>query len=267
MDWDREGRFWVVEMPGFVPTLQAPEPYMEPIGKIVVLEDTNRDGVMDKRTVFADGLALPRALKVLDRGVLVAEPPYAWLMRRHRRRSEDGRQGADDRLFGRREARVEQNTNDFYWAIDNWMHNAKRYLFAVQGGQVRSAARPDPRRVGRHPGRRGADLPEHQRVLSARRLRAVAVFPAQPSTGAHARQLRGAARRRKCRQRCLAGPAEPGNESRVSVRHRSSRRHAPPLHGGLRACSLPRRSAAGGTLRQHVRRGACRQPRRPDRAR
>ena len=28
---------------------------MEPIGKVVVLEDTNNDGRMDKRTVFADG--------------------------------------------------------------------------------------------------------------------------------------------------------------------------------------------------------------------
>src|ERR671911_2289956 len=52
MDWDGEGRIWVVEMPGFVPNLSAPEPFMEPIGKIVVLEDANRDGVMDKRTVF-----------------------------------------------------------------------------------------------------------------------------------------------------------------------------------------------------------------------
>ena len=33
-------------------------------------------------------------------------------------------------LYGRREARVEQNTNDFYWAMDNWMHtaNADTYL-------------------------------------------------------------------------------------------------------------------------------------------
>src|SRR5688500_13463939 len=58
MDWDLQGRLWVVEMPGFVPDLQAPEPYMEPVGKVIVLEDTNRDGRMDKRTVFADGLIL-----------------------------------------------------------------------------------------------------------------------------------------------------------------------------------------------------------------
>ena len=81
MDWDLEGRLWVVEMTGFVRDLDAPEPNLDPIGNVVVLEDTDRDGRMDKRTVFADGLMLPRALKVLDRGVLVGEPGSLWLMR------------------------------------------------------------------------------------------------------------------------------------------------------------------------------------------
>ena len=52
-----------------------------PLGRVVVLEDTNDDGRMDKRTVFADGPgAAARALKVLDHGVLVGEPPNLWLM-------------------------------------------------------------------------------------------------------------------------------------------------------------------------------------------
>src|ERR1051325_3048948 len=48
IDWDRDGRMWVVESPEFVPDLQAPEPNLDPIGRIVVLEDTNNDGKMDK---------------------------------------------------------------------------------------------------------------------------------------------------------------------------------------------------------------------------
>jgi hypothetical protein len=48
-------------MTGFVRDLQTKEPNLDPIGHVAVLEDTNRDGVMDKRTVFADGLILPRA--------------------------------------------------------------------------------------------------------------------------------------------------------------------------------------------------------------
>jgi mono/diheme cytochrome c family protein/glucose/arabinose dehydrogenase len=124
IDWDRQGRLWAVEMPGFVPNLTAPEPNMSPVGRVVVLEDTNKDGAMDKRTVFADGLVLPRAIKVLDRGVLVGEPPNAWLMRdTNGDLKMDEKESITD-LYGRREARVEQNTNDFYWAMDNWMHTA-----------------------------------------------------------------------------------------------------------------------------------------------
>jgi mono/diheme cytochrome c family protein/glucose/arabinose dehydrogenase len=124
MDWDLQGRIWVVEMPGFVPDLQAPEPLMDPIGKIVVLEDTNHDGKMDKRTVFADNLVLARSLKVLDAGVLVAEPPNVWLMK-----DTDGDLKMDKKelvtdQYGRREARVEQNANGFFWGLDNWMHTA-----------------------------------------------------------------------------------------------------------------------------------------------
>jgi putative membrane-bound dehydrogenase-like protein len=124
IDWDRQGRLWAVEMPGFVPNLEAPEPYMDPIGKVVVLEDTDKDGVMDKRTVFADGLVLARSLKVLDRGVLVGEPPNAWLMRdTNGDLKMDTKESITD-LYGRREARVEQNANDFFWAMDNWMYTA-----------------------------------------------------------------------------------------------------------------------------------------------
>jgi mono/diheme cytochrome c family protein len=129
IDWDRQGRLWAVEMPGFVPNLQAPEPYLEPVGRVVVLEDANNDGVMDKRTVFADKLVLARSLKVLDRGVLVGEPPYAWLMRdTNGDLKMDTREQVTDQ-YGRREARVEQNTNEFFWGMDNWMHTANGDTF------------------------------------------------------------------------------------------------------------------------------------------
>src|SRR4051812_1562418 len=125
MDWDLQGRLWVVEMPGFVPDLQAPEPFMEPVGKIVVLEDTNHDGRMDKRTVFAENLVLARSLKVLDAGVLVAEPPNVWLMKDTNGDLKMDKKELVTDHYGRREARVEQNANSFFWGLDNWMHTSE----------------------------------------------------------------------------------------------------------------------------------------------
>jgi hypothetical protein len=46
IDWDLNGRLWVVEMTGFVKDLQAKEPTRSD-RHVAVLEDTNHDGVMD----------------------------------------------------------------------------------------------------------------------------------------------------------------------------------------------------------------------------
>ena len=93
IDWDTDGRLWVVEMPGFMADLTGSNEH-DPIGRVVVLEDTNGDGRMDKRTVFADGLVLGTLVKVLDRGVLVAEPPNVWLMRDTNGDLRGGHEGA-----------------------------------------------------------------------------------------------------------------------------------------------------------------------------
>ncbi len=123
LDWDLQGRLWAVEMPGFMADLRGSNEH-DPIGRVVVLEDTNRDGVMDKRTVFADHLVLARSLKVLDRGVLVAEPPNVWLIR-----DTNGDLQADDKQlvatgFGRFDGDPQNNANGFYWALDNRMYTA-----------------------------------------------------------------------------------------------------------------------------------------------
>jgi glucose/arabinose dehydrogenase len=123
LDWDLQGRLWAVEMPGFMADLTGSNEH-DPIGRVVVLEDTNNDGTMDKRTVFADRLVLARSLKVLERGVLVAEPPNVWLMR-----DTNGDLHADDKQlvttgFGRFEGDPQNNANGFYWAMDNRMYTA-----------------------------------------------------------------------------------------------------------------------------------------------
>jgi mono/diheme cytochrome c family protein/glucose/arabinose dehydrogenase len=128
IDWDGEGRLWVIEMLGYMPDIQASHEH-DPVGRVVVLQDTNGDGRMDKRTVFADGLVLPRALKVLDKGVLVGEPPNLWFMQ-----DTNGDLKADSKVlvtdqFGRLDANVEHNANTLLWALDNWIYTSEADTF------------------------------------------------------------------------------------------------------------------------------------------
>lgn len=68
MNWDADGRLWVVSSAVY-PHLK---PGQIPNDKIYVLEDTNGDGKADKSTVFAEGLITPTGILPGDGGVYVA---------------------------------------------------------------------------------------------------------------------------------------------------------------------------------------------------
>jgi mono/diheme cytochrome c family protein/glucose/arabinose dehydrogenase len=124
IEWDGDGRMWAVEMPGYMPDINAKGEH-EAIGKIVVLEDSNSDGRMDKRTIFQDGLVLARWLKILDRGVLVAEPPNLWLLQDTNGDLRADRKELVTNQYGRKEANVEHNANSLLWALDNNIYTSE----------------------------------------------------------------------------------------------------------------------------------------------
>ena len=101
LEWDPRGRLWVVETPeypggrdinkndGKITPWRLREPGKFPIGgkepranrdRVSILEDTNGDGVMDKKTVFADGLELATSVVLYKDGAIVTQAPdILWL--------------------------------------------------------------------------------------------------------------------------------------------------------------------------------------------
>lgn len=69
INWDEQGRLWV-STSTIYPHLQ---PGQEPNDRILILEDIDRDGRADRRTVFADGLLVPHSVLPGDGGAYVAQ--------------------------------------------------------------------------------------------------------------------------------------------------------------------------------------------------
>ncbi len=74
--FDARGRLWIVTMPSFPHTVPG-QPRED---KIIVLEDTDRDGKADKCTTFADGLDALDGVAFSEQGVIVSEQPRHWVM-------------------------------------------------------------------------------------------------------------------------------------------------------------------------------------------
>ena len=72
MAFDGDGRMWVCEMNTYMPNVDGTE---EEVNKncISILEDTDGDGKVDKRTIFLDDVVLPRAVTFVKGGILYAD--------------------------------------------------------------------------------------------------------------------------------------------------------------------------------------------------
>ena len=124
IDFDPDGRMWVLELQAFLPDTSGRDT-QDPICDVAVLEDVDGNGTMDKRTVFADHLVLPRALKVLDHGVLIGEPPNLWLMKDTNGDLKADTKDAVYKNYGRFIAGVEHNANGLLWAMDNVLYTSE----------------------------------------------------------------------------------------------------------------------------------------------
>ncbi|MEL6988957.1 MAG: dehydrogenase, partial [Bacteroidota bacterium] len=69
MTEDEKGRWWVVEMTGYMRDIDGNGEDIAD-GRIVILEDTDGDQRMDNRIVFADQLLNPRAIALVYGGAL-----------------------------------------------------------------------------------------------------------------------------------------------------------------------------------------------------
>src|SRR5688572_9207026 len=123
LDWDAHGRMWVALTPGYPEKQEfSGVPARD---EIVILADTDGDGRMDRRAVFAGGLDLVTSLVFHGDGVIVAQAPeILWL------RDTDGDDRADAREvlfrgFGYRDTHAV--VSNLRWGADGWIYATQGY--------------------------------------------------------------------------------------------------------------------------------------------
>ena len=72
LNFDAEGRLWVAN----TPTWPQPIPGEQPSDSIIILEDTDHDGVADKHTVFIDKLDMIHGFALGDGGAYISQVPH-----------------------------------------------------------------------------------------------------------------------------------------------------------------------------------------------
>jgi len=113
MDWDENGRIYVAEDTGYPLDTR-------PIGRIALLEDTNGDGIPDRRTVFADQIVMPNGIMCWKGGILVTAAPDVWFFK-----DTTGSGKADVRekiLTGFAFTNPQHMVNGPLYGPDNWIY-------------------------------------------------------------------------------------------------------------------------------------------------
>jgi putative membrane-bound dehydrogenase-like protein len=122
MNWDERGRLWVALTYDYPNELQ---PEGKGRDRIVVLEDTDGDGVADKVTVFAEKLSIPTSLAFWRGGVVVHQAPHTLFLR-----DTDGDGKADERrvLFsGWGTGDTHAGPSNLHYGLDNWLYGIVGY--------------------------------------------------------------------------------------------------------------------------------------------
>ncbi len=133
--WDGNGAMYVAEMRSYMQDEKGTGTKTMKNGRIKRLTSSKGDGIMDKATVFVDGLNLPRMVLPLSDGIAVVETDSTsvWFYR-----DTKGTGMADEKtlLFKGKDGdgthSVEHQDSGLDWNLDNWIYityGRERYRF------------------------------------------------------------------------------------------------------------------------------------------
>ena len=121
--WDGNGRMYVAQMDSYMQTVDAKGQY-DPTSKIMLLEDTDDDGRMDKSSIFIDSLIAPRMILTVGRELFVNET-NTYSIYAYEDTNGDGRTDKKRAVYHNPNpayGNIEHQRSGLDWNIDNWIY-------------------------------------------------------------------------------------------------------------------------------------------------
>ncbi|GAB3945679.1 hypothetical protein GCM10028805_15170 [Spirosoma harenae] len=121
--WDGNARMYVAEMDTYMQDADATGEH-DPVSRVMLLEDTNGDGKMDKSSVFIDKLMLPRMLLCVNHELIVNETDTYDLWS-YKDTNGDGVADDKKRIYHvdrKAPGNLEHQRSGLDWNLDNWIY-------------------------------------------------------------------------------------------------------------------------------------------------
>lgn len=138
--WDGNGRMYVAEMNTYMIDASGTGQF-EPSSRIKLLEDTNGDGKMDKYSIFADSLVLPRAILPVEDGILV-DLTNNYNIYKFRDTNGDGKADIKTIIYDNPNIdlrNLEHQNGGLLWNMDNWIYPTRDNLrYQYKNGKLKA---------------------------------------------------------------------------------------------------------------------------------
>lgn len=123
--WDGNGRMYVAEMLTYMKDADATGERL-PWSRIMLLEDTDNDGKMDKSSIFVDSLLLPRMMQSVGNSLLVNETNSITITS-YADTNGDGKADVKKIVYKNdkyvpSDNNMEHQRSGLDWNLDNWMY-------------------------------------------------------------------------------------------------------------------------------------------------
>jgi putative membrane-bound dehydrogenase-like protein len=123
--WDDRGRLWVAENRDY----ESRGYGFSKAGnsRILILEDTNHDGVADTQKVFLEGIAFPAAMAVGFDGLFLGAPPNLLFVPDKNHDDIADTENIEVRLTGWGIRDRHETLNSFHWGPDGWLYGCQGF--------------------------------------------------------------------------------------------------------------------------------------------